>query len=64
MLASGTLTATVILQLLFGFVALILAAFCAVCFGAEFAYGVVWWSVSAKCPLPVSSLDTLPSPST
>ncbi|OCT54984.1 hypothetical protein CLCR_03106 [Cladophialophora carrionii] len=44
MLASGTLTTVVILQLILGFVALILAAFSAVCFGAEFAYGVVWWS--------------------
>ncbi|KIW71314.1 hypothetical protein PV04_03496 [Phialophora macrospora] len=45
MLSPGTLTAIVIFQLLLGFVALILAAFSAVCFGAEFAYGVVWWSL-------------------
>ncbi|KIW27202.1 hypothetical protein, variant [Cladophialophora immunda] len=38
------LTAVAVLQLVLSFIALILAAFSAVCFGAEFAYGVVWWS--------------------
>ncbi|OAP61074.1 hypothetical protein AYL99_03275 [Fonsecaea erecta] len=40
----AALTTAAILQLVLSFVALILAAFSAVCFGAEFAYGVVWWS--------------------
>ncbi|OAL35598.1 hypothetical protein AYO20_05217 [Fonsecaea nubica] len=42
--SSGALTAFAILQLVLGFIALILATFAAVCFGVEFAYGVVWWS--------------------
>ncbi|KIW97130.1 uncharacterized protein Z519_02522 [Cladophialophora bantiana CBS 173.52] len=43
-LSSGVLAAVAIFQLVLGFIALILAAFSGVCFGAEFAYGVVWWS--------------------
>ncbi|OAL24259.1 hypothetical protein AYO22_05919 [Fonsecaea multimorphosa] len=40
----AVLTTAAILQLVLSFIALILAAFSAVCFGAEFAYAVVWWS--------------------
>ena len=46
MMSSGALVAVVVFQLLVGFIAVILAAFCAACFGAEFGYAVVWWSVS------------------
>ncbi|KIX98184.1 uncharacterized protein Z520_06264 [Fonsecaea multimorphosa CBS 102226] len=41
----AVLTTAAILQLVLSFIALILAAFSAVCFGAEFAYAVVWWSM-------------------
>ncbi|KAJ9612156.1 hypothetical protein H2200_003753 [Cladophialophora chaetospira] len=45
MLSSGAVTTTVIFQLVIGFIAVLLAAFSTACFGPEFAYGVVWWSL-------------------
>ena len=46
MMSSSAVTTTVIFQLVVSFIAVITAAFCAACFGAEFGYGVIWWSVS------------------
>ena len=42
---AGAIKAIKILQLVVSFIAVLLAAFCAVCFAAVLAYSAVWWSV-------------------
>lgn len=45
-LPSAVVKTAQIVHLVFGSIALLLAAFCAAWFSAVFAYATVWWSVS------------------